>query len=171
MKNSEILSAKPQQHRAISHNELNDPKTTKRILGTEWNISSESLVFQPKKIQDLKRKKPTQRNLLHTLSSIFDPIGFAAPVTIRLRILQQHIWRKGIKWDDPIAKDDLPELIDLIREDDNLQPLHVPRNSFAEPTSDITLHIFSDASYAALASIAYLVYTMDPIRSQNLPLP
>ena len=85
----ENLSATPQLHRAISHNELNDLKT---ILGTEWNISSDSLVFQMKKIQDLKRKKPTQRNLLHT--SIFDHIGFAAPVTIRLRIIQQRIWKK-----------------------------------------------------------------------------
>ena len=53
--NSEVLSAIPQQHRAISHNELNDPKTRKRMLGDEWNISSDSVVFQLKKIQDLKR--------------------------------------------------------------------------------------------------------------------
>ena len=49
--NPEILSAIPQQHRAITLNELNDPKTTKRILGIEWNISSDSPVFEPKKIR------------------------------------------------------------------------------------------------------------------------
>ena len=54
-----------------------------------------------------------QRNLLHVSSSLFDPIGFAAPVTIRVRILQQNIWRKGLKWDDQIAKEDLPEPFDL----------------------------------------------------------
>ena len=49
--NPEILSAIHQQHRAISHNELNDPKITNCMLGIEWNISSDSLVFQPKKIR------------------------------------------------------------------------------------------------------------------------
>ena len=98
--NPEILSAITLQHRAISHNELNDPNTTKRILRVKRNISSDSLLFQPKKIQDLRKKKPTQRNLLNTLSYIFEPIGFAVPVTFRLRNLQQHIWRKRLKWDD-----------------------------------------------------------------------
>ena len=37
----------------------------------------------------------------------------------------------------------------------------MPRNYFAEPNSEITLYIFSDASYAAPASVAYLVYTTD----------
>ena len=155
----EILSAIPQQHRAKSHNEWNDPRTTKRILEIEWNISSDSPVSEPKKFQDLERKKPTQRNLLHTSSSLFDPIGFAAPVTIRLRILQQNIWRKGLKWDDQITKADLTELFDLLQETDNLQPLHVPRNYFAELTSEFILQIFSDASYAALHSVSYLVYS------------
>ena len=52
--NAEILNAIPQQHRAITHNELNGPKTTKRILFIEWKTPSDSLVFQPKKNQDLK---------------------------------------------------------------------------------------------------------------------
>ena len=98
--NPEILSAITLQHRAISQNELNDPNTTKRILRVKRKISSDSLLFQPKKIPDLRRKKPTQRNLLNTLSSIFEPIGFAVPVTFRLQNLQQHIWRKRLKWDD-----------------------------------------------------------------------
>ena len=118
--------------------------------------------------QDLKNKKPTQRNLLHTSSSIFDHIGFAAPVTIRLRFLQQQIWRKGLKWDNQITKEHLPKLFDLLQEADNLQQLHVPRHYFAEPTSEFTLHIFSDASYAALASVAYLVYTTDSDSQPNI---
>ena len=67
-------------------------------------------------------------------------------MTIRLRILQQVIWRKGLKLDDQIAKEDLPELNGLLQEADKLQTLHVPRNYFAEPTSEISLHIFSEAS-------------------------
>ena len=98
------------------------------------------------------------RNLLLTSSSIFDPIGFAAPVTFRLRILQQHIWRKGLKWDDQITKEDLLKLFNLLQEADKLQPINVPRIYFAEPTSEIN---FSDASYAAHASVAYLVYSTD----------
>ena len=38
---------------------------------------------------------------------------------------------------------------------------HVPRHCFAGPTSEITLLVFSDESYAAPASVAYLVYTTE----------
>ena len=43
----------------------------------------------------------------------------------------------------------------------NRQPSTAPFASplFPEPISKISSHIFSDASYAALASLAYLVYT------------
>ena len=68
-------------------------------------------------------------------------IGPAAHVTIRLRILQQNIWGKGLK-----RPKRTPELFDILQEDENFQPLLVPRHHFSEPTSQITLHIFSDAS-------------------------
>ena len=120
----------------------------RRILENKWNISSDSLVS--------KTKKLTQRNLLRISSFIFD---FAASVTIRLRILKQHKWRKKLNWDNQITKEDLPELFGLPKEVENLQPLHVHRKHFAESTSEVTLHISSDASYAAPASVAHLVYT------------
>ena len=107
----------------------------KHILENKWNIFSDSLVSKTKKLM---------RNLLRISSFIFD---FAAPVTIRLRLLKQHIWRIKLKWDNQITKGDLPEVFGLPQEVDNLQSLHVPRKHFADSTSEVTLHIFSAALY------------------------
>ena len=92
-----ILQTIPEEHRSITIDEIKDPKVYKRILGKRWRISNDTLSFTTDKLQELVQKKPTQRNLFRAASSIFDPIGIAAPITIRLRIIQQAILRKGMK--------------------------------------------------------------------------
>ena len=46
----------------------------------------------------------TKRELLRTISSIFDPLGFLAPVTLAAKILMQEVWRERVDWDE-----DLPQ--------------------------------------------------------------
>ena len=86
--------------------------------------------------------KPTQRNLLRAASSIFDPIGIAAPITIRLRIIQQAIWRKGMKWDDQITREMIPEQFELLGERNDLQLVEIPRHYFGYSYDNIDLHVF-----------------------------
>ena len=97
----EILSAVPSEHRALSLEELYHAPKMQKVLGVEWNLSTDELQFSPDKLKRQLGQKPTQRALLRATSSVFDPLGIA--VTIRFRIIQQTIWRKGLKWDDPIT--------------------------------------------------------------------
>ena len=67
-------------------------------------MSTDEQEFSPDKLKNQLGQKPTQRALLRARSSVFDhPLGIAAPVIIRFRIIQQTISRKGLKWDDPIT--------------------------------------------------------------------
>ena len=109
-----ILQTIAEEDRSITIDEINDPKIFKRILGIRWRVSNDTLSFTTDKQHELFQKKPTQRNLLRAASSIFDPIGIAAPITIRLRIIQQAIWRKGMKWDDQMTREMIPELFELL---------------------------------------------------------
>ena len=87
-----ILQTIPEEQRSITIDEIKDPQIFKRILEIRWRVSNDTLIFSTDKLHELAQKKPTQGNLLRAASSIFDLIGIAAPITIRLRICQQAIW-------------------------------------------------------------------------------
>ena len=42
-----------------------------------------------------------KRNFLK-MSTLFDPLGLLAPITIRLKILMQETWSAGIVWDKKV---------------------------------------------------------------------
>ena len=73
------------------------------------------------KLFELKELPPTQRTLLRIICSQFDPLGIIAPIVIRLRIIQQSLWRKQYKWDDQIDNDNLPEYNAFVQELETLR--------------------------------------------------
>ena len=51
----------------------------------------------------MKDNPLTKRGILATVSSIFDPIGFVAPVLLEGKKILQESCRSGLSWDDPIS--------------------------------------------------------------------
>ena len=109
------LQTIPEEHISITVDEIEDPKIFKRNLGISWRVSNDTLSFTTDKLHELAQKKPTQRNLRRAASSIFDAIGIAASITIRIRIIQQAILRKVMKWDDQITRKMIPDFFELLR--------------------------------------------------------
>ena len=73
----------------MTYFEATSPNTTvehKVVLGVGWNTTSNELIFR---FDDLVSKcdiiKHTKRNLLSVSASIFDPLGFIAPVTAKIK--------------------------------------------------------------------------------------
>ena len=56
----------------------------------------------------------------------------------------------------------LPKNFDTIAEFQELSAVAIPTRLFPDKYDDITLHVFTDASYSALAAVAYLVYRQSP---------
>ena len=50
----------------------------------------------------LKDRPCTRRGILSTVSSIFDPLGFIAPVLLEGKCILQDLCRNGVDWDDSI---------------------------------------------------------------------
>jgi hypothetical protein len=75
--------------------------------GLWWDPISDTFQFRLKSemINFDKNQRPTKRNVLKLVMSIFDPLGLIAKFTIRGRILLQEIWRSGIDWDNRIDQE------------------------------------------------------------------
>lgn len=138
-----------------------DPDYTENTLGLHWNPRSDNFMFKvnltkiPKNVSDGKR--PTKRQMLRVIMSVFDPHGFLSPFLVRSKVLLQEVWRSGIGWDDLLRDKEY----DMWRTWTNsLKQLHecvIPRcyvESAEQPTR-IELHTFCDASDKAFAVVSY----------------
>ena len=56
--------------------------------------------------------------LLRSVASVFDELGFIAPLTIRLRKILQAAWSQGPKWDKPLVQN-FPDFFSLTEEISN----------------------------------------------------
>lgn len=64
-----------------------DPPPMQRSLGVSWDISEDVFTFQ---VTDAE-KLYTRRGVLWTVNSLFDPLGFAAPVSIQGRSILREL--------------------------------------------------------------------------------
>ena len=112
----------------------------------------------------------TQRKIFSLVCSIFDPLGILSPLTIRFEILLQKIWKLGKKWDEPLPikiRRRLQKILDSYFE---MPEVHLTRTltSLLYSESSAELHIFVDASTAAMAAVAYLRITQPFRDNRNL---
>jgi len=73
-----------------------DGQKTEKVLGVNWNFGSDAFEFA----LDLKHKPITCRGLLSVISSLFDSLGFVAPVVFKARILLQRLCKQQCGWDE-----------------------------------------------------------------------
>ena len=136
-------------------NFLQDSLPVERALGVQWCVESDSFQFRI----TIKDQPLTRRGILSTVSSVYDPLGFIAPVVIVGKQILQEMCRGQTDWDSPLPEELRPrwekwrnELIRL--EDLKIQrcfkPAHFGKIVQAE------LHHFSDASTVGYGQCSYL---------------
>merc|ERR1711911_430780 len=69
--------------------ELLENTTQTSVLGIEWDTENDTLALKP---LDVKNDCDTKRKFLATLASIYDPLGFHAPLTCWGKIIMQNLW-------------------------------------------------------------------------------
>jgi hypothetical protein len=149
--NSSIFSAQ-----ISSGDQVPDPVI--KVLGIKWDTRDDTLLTYPvpKIIEPV-----TKRSILQLISSIFDPLGFFAPVTIKGRILLQKLWQVSTGWDEPIADDLCKEYQRVQRSLHTIADIPVERWLGTNQTSRIELHGFADASPEAYAAVVYARISQD----------
>ena len=74
-----------------------------KVLGLPWNAALDCYVIESKLLQRIQiTGNVTQRLLLKLVASLFDPLGFIAPLTIDLRKVLQAAGNHGSNWDKPL---------------------------------------------------------------------
>ena len=77
-----------------------DELPTQRSLGLSWNMHTDVFTFQ------IADQKPfTRRGVLSMINSLYDPLGFLAPVSVRERLILRDLTMQAEDWDTPLPKD------------------------------------------------------------------
>ena len=131
-----------------------------RALGIQWCVESDTFQFRIV----LQDKPLTRRGILSTVSSVYDPLGFLAPVILTGRQILQSLCRDKSDWDDPVPEP-LRHNWERWRSSlHHLEKLKIQRcykpHTFGKLTS-VQLHHFSDASDHGYGQCSYLRLTDD----------
>lgn len=71
-----------------------------RSLGLVWNMRADTFMFQIE-----EDEKPfTSRGVLSTVNSLYDPLGFLAPITVHSRLILRKFTTQADDWDSPLPK-------------------------------------------------------------------
>lgn len=158
---SEVLSAFPPEDLAKDMKDLEfgiDLLPSQRSLGLNWNLETDAFFFEV-----MMQDKPfTRRGVLSCINSIFDPLGFAAPVIIEGKSILRNLVLGTIHWDDPLPLDQLNTWTQWRDSLSHLENLHISRNYSPESLQlckDKSIHVFCDASELAIAAVGYMKIT------------
>ena len=141
----------------VNKEKTGDPSTTVGILGIRWNTTTDMLFLAPKQLIT-NIALLTKRDVLQTSSQIYDPLGWATPVTIKAKILLQHIWQSKLSWDEPLPKDISDTWTSILADLNELPKLAVPRLYFKQRHDACNMFVFSDASMKAYGAVVYLSF-------------
>ena len=99
----------------------------------------------------------TKQNVLKKIATLFDPIGFLAPFTIRAKMLLQDMRTAGMDWDDELTEPLISSSRAWFGELGELKDIQVPRRLWNEGmvAETMSLHTFVDASESAYGAVVY----------------
>ena len=152
----ELLEANSPEHRAKGRQDLDlkfDELPIERTLGIMWCVETDCFRFRIM-IQD---RPLTRRGVQSTVSSVYDPLGFVAPLILVGKQILQDLCRENVDWDDPIPESLRPRWEQWRNELHILEELRIPR--CFKPKGEmksVELHHFSDASQSGYRQCSYL---------------
>ena len=155
---ADVLNSIPPEERAKSVTNVDLEESVKeRVLGVQWNVSNDEFGF--KVSDDLERKSFTRRSVLSTVNSLYDPLGFIAPVILVARKLQQRIIEQELDWDEELPTEDVQAWNKWLAELLGLSALSLPRcfkPLGLKAVINYQIHHFCDASLRGYGFVSYL---------------
>ncbi|XP_065089698.1 uncharacterized protein LOC135710920 [Ochlerotatus camptorhynchus] len=138
-----------------------------KVLGMWWSTNSDVFsykLFLERNMDILSgTRRPTKRELLRTMMSVYDPLGLIANYLMFLKMLLQEVWRSGVSWDECIAEREWEKWKIWLQFLPKLENLRIPR-CYRQKTSvhsSVQLHIFVDASENGYAAVCYFRFEED----------
>ena len=135
------------------------PSDFLKVLGISWCPEADVFRFSaPALLEHINLdENPTKRKVLSVVASLFDPLGWLIPFTLRGKMIVQRLWAVDLDWNQRIPDNVHCDFKQWVSEFKFLDALRVPRQYVASGTpSAYRLHILGDASKTAYACAAYL---------------
>ena len=153
----ELLATIPEEKRkeGVKDKDLSGDLPNDKALGICWNIEKDTFSFKI----NLDRKPITKRGLLSMISSIYDPLGYAAPFVLEGRQILQHLCNKNVQWDEIVQQDVQSDWAKWVEQMNQLENLPISR--CIQPVDfggikSVTLHHFSNASENRYGQCSYI---------------
>ena len=127
-------------------------KENYRVLGLNWNVTTDELSVQPAIMEE---SSMTKRTILKMIARVFDPLGIFLPVTIKARIFLQKLWKQKLGWDNELNEELMREWSEIRDDLRSCLKLTIPRST-SLGKGDV-LHVFCDASESAYGCAVYRV--------------
>ena len=127
------------------------------VLDLRWNHATDELSLATKPNSLPHDHLETKRELFQDISKIFDPLGLAAPVVIRAKILMQKLWICKLAWDEPLSEELHKEWTEISTDLKTATNLSIKRCYFTRPMTYPTLYCFADASQKVYGAVVFLV--------------
>ena len=98
-----LIESLPDSDRVSSFKDLLESQMpVEHALGVCWDVEGDIFCFKI----EINDKPLTRRGLLSVVSSVYDPLGFAASVILPAKAILQDLCRKRLQWDDPIPTEE-----------------------------------------------------------------
>lgn len=126
-----------------------------RSLGLLWEVATDTFTFSV----SVDVKPFTRRGVLSMVNSVFDPLGFLAPVVIQGRALLRELNSEASEWDTPLPEEKLGKWEAWRNSLQELKHFHISRmytGLSLTKAERIELCVFCDASTMAIGAVAYL---------------
>ena len=127
-----------------------------KMLGLQWTPQDDFLYLSTPSKVDVEGLTPTKRAVLQLFASLFDPLGWFTPVTVKAKIFFQRLWALSISWDTPLSADLTAEWLTITQFLSELPSIPVPRLVASGSIQQADLLAFTDASGTCYATCLYL---------------
>ena len=159
----EVTHAFPREDQASDLRDLDfslDTVPIQRALGVLWEISADAFTFKV----SLEKRPFTRRDVLSVFNSLYDPLGLAAPVIVRGKLLLRSMMANlsnlhPESWDEPLPEEQRLAWEAWCKALQALMLLRVPCCYTVASSTGVKkqeLHTFCDASNNAIGAVSYL---------------
>ena len=129
-----------------------DNGVKEKVLGMQWHVKGDYFTFDI----HVNKKSFTRRGLLSMTASVYDPMGFVAPVILEAKLLLQDLCKQKANWDSVISEEERVRWSRWLEELPYLSELRIPRCFTQVAAASYEIHCFADASSFAYGACSYL---------------
>lgn len=150
--------------------DLSTELATEKVLGMWWDTKADAFTYKVGwNRYDAKLltggRRPSKREVLRVLMTIFDPLGLISHFLAYLKVLLQDIWRSGVAWDEEIDGDTFKKWQLWLSVLPQVEQLQIPRcfwpSHVIDTADDVQLHTFVDAGKDGMAAMCFLRFVKD----------